>query len=372
MKFKRHHVPQRGFWAIGLMSGTSLNGLDAALIHTDGKQVFERGPWLLEPMEERMQALLKDAMQGKGDIARIENEFTLKNVDLVKKLLKDAGMKPSDIQVIGFHGQTISHRPSQGVTWQIGNGGLLAHKTGIDVVCDFRRRDVAAGGEGAPLVPLYHAALGRGLELPIAVLNIGGLANVTWIGRSENTGEDLMAHDILAFDTGPGNGLINDWVKHHTGELYDKGGALAFKGKVHPEIVKSYLKIDYFQKTPPKSLDRHDFTLENVEKLSLVDGAATLTALTADTVALAAPHFPYPVRRWLVCGGGRHNIALMEMLKERLKKVEPVESVGWEGDALEAQAFAFLAARSLLRLPLGLPTTTGVGKAVTGGAFYAA
>lgn len=363
---------KKKFWAVGLMSGTSLNGLDAALIKTDGVQVFERGPWLVEPMEPRMEKLLRGAMQGKGELPAIENEFTLRNVDLVRKLLKEAGLKASDVRVVGFHGQTIAHRPAEGITWQIGNGALLAHKLGIDVVCDFRRRDVAAGGEGAPLVPLYHAALGSGLQLPIAVLNLGGMANVTWIGRSENTGHDLMAHDILAFDTGPGNVLINEWIREQTGEDFDKGGNYAMQGKEHPEIVKAYLKNEYFQKTPPKSLDRHDFTLAKVKKLSLVDGAATLTALTAEAVALAAPHFPYPVRRWLVCGGGRHNIALMEALKTRLKKVEPVEAVGWEGDALEAQAFAFLAVRSLLGLPLGLPTTTGASKALTGGAFYRA
>lgn len=354
------------------MSGTSLNGLDAALILTDGVKVYERGGWTLEPMEPKMQAILKDAMHGKGDIARIEHDFTLKNVDLVKKLLKSEGMKSGDIKVIGFHGQTIQHRPAQGITWQIGNGALLAQKTGIDVVCDFRRRDVAAGGEGAPLVPLYHASLAQSLKLPVAVLNIGGMANVTWIGRSEHTGDDIMAHDILAFDTGPGNVLINEWVKEHTGELCDWEGKLAFKGKVHPKIVEAYLKSDYFRKDPPKSLDRHDFKLDKVKKLSLEDGAASLTALTAEAVALASPHFPFPVHRWLVAGGGRHNPAIMQALAAHLGKVEPVESVGWEGDALEAQAFAFLAVRSLLRLPLGLPTTTGVSKAVTGGAFYAA
>ena len=272
-----------------------------------------------------------------------------------------AGLKPDDVSLIGFHGQTVLHRPAHHLTWQIGDGAMLARMTGIDVVNDFRSADVAAGGQGAPLVPLYHRALVEGLEtqLPVAVLNIGGVANVTWVGPEGA---------LLAFDTGPGNAAIDDWALKHTGRPIDEDGRLASRGAVDGVRTMRMLENPWFAKAPPKSLDRMDFTAAAVDGMEPEDGAATLTAFTALTVGRAADHFPLPAKRWLVCGGGRRNPVLMGALADVLwTDVDPVEAVGWRGDFLEAEAFAFLAARHLRGLPLSVPTTTGVPAPQTGG-----
>jgi anhydro-N-acetylmuramic acid kinase len=358
-------------WALGLMSGTSLDGIDAALILTDGHRVKEFGAAMTVPLDPMLRHEIKAAMHGEGDIPKLENEITLKHADVVRQLLQQANLKPKDVHVIGFHGQTIMHRPRDGITWQLGNGALLAERTRINVVCDFRRRDVAAGGEGAPLVPIYHAALAQDLELPVAVLNIGGIANVTWIGSSEYLHKaNVLEYDIVAFDTGTGNALLNDWMLKTSGKEYDKDGELARSGTPDMACVAKYMEHPYFKKHPPKSLDRNDFTLDTVKHLQAADGAATLTRFTVESVVAAAKHFPIPATRWLVCGGGAHNQTMMAGLREQLGNVEPVSSIGWNGDALEAQAFAFLAVRSLKRLPISLPTTTGVTRSITGGAFY--
>ncbi len=232
------------------------------------------------------------------------------------------------------------------------------------MVADFRSADVAAGGEGAPLAPLYHAALAASLPKPIAILNLGGVGNVTWIGE---------AGEILAFDTGPGNALIDDWVRRHTGAAADVDGALARAGRASAAHVARFLQHPYFTRLPPKSLDRDDFPDALPDGLSLEDGAATLTEMTAAAVATGCRHFPVPAREWLVCGGGRHNPALMAALARRLgMPVRPVEAVGWNGDALEAQAFAYLAVRSAAGLPLSLPSTTGVPRPMPGGRLFRA
>ncbi len=359
-------------WSLGLMSGTSLDGIDAALIRTDGEHVHEFGEWLTLPYDEQMKAILHAAVHGHGDLLMAEHVMTIKHAEAVRELLSKAGLTHKDIEVIGFHGQTVAHRPEEDLTWQIGDGALLAEKTKIDVVCDFRRRDLAAGGEGAPLVPLYHAALSRHMDLPIAVLNLGGIANVTWIGRSERAGNELMALDILAFDTGPGNVMLNEWSEAKTGIDYDKNGKLALAGKIDQEALDVLLNNAYFMKHPPKSLDRNHFTDEHMQHLSAEDGAATLADFVVEAVKTGSRYFPAPARQWFITGGGRHNPSLMEGLKSKVGNVYPVEALGWQGDALEAQAFAFLAVRSLKKLPLSLPTTTGTLRAVTGGALYRA
>ncbi len=359
-------------WSLGLMSGTSLDGIDAALIKTDGEHVFEFGPSLTVAFDDDYRAKLREVVHGRGDMLMAEHDITLKHADAVKALLMKADITRKDVQVIGFHGQTVAHRPQEQLTWQIGNGALLAEKTGISVVCDFRRRDVAAGGEGAPLVPLYHAALARQMELPVAVLNIGGIANVTWVGRSESNSRDLMDLDIMAFDTGPGNVMINEWALKTIGQDCDRDGKLALAGKADEAIIAAMLKDWYFTKTPPKSLDRNYFTFDDMQHLSPEDGAATLTEFMAAAVENGATYFPRPARQWFVSGGGRHNPAVMQALRKRFMQVYPVESLGWVGDALEAQAFGFLAVRSLQGLALSLPTTTGAIRAVTGGAYYRA
>jgi anhydro-N-acetylmuramic acid kinase len=359
-------------WSLGLMSGTSLDGIDAALIRTDGEYVQEFGESLTLSFDEQMKTILYAAVRGKGDLLMAEHVMTLKHAEAVNTLLKKANLTYKDVQVIGFHGQTVMHRPEEDLTWQMGDGALLAEKTKIDVESDFRRRDVAAGGEGAPLVPLYHAALARHMELPIAVLNIGGIANVTWIGKSERASSELMALDILAFDTGPGNVMLNEWADAHTNVDYDADGKLALAGTVDQESLDMLLNNAYFAKHPPKSLDRNHFSADHMQHLSAEDGAATLTAFMVESVKVGMRYFPAPAKQWFVTGGGRHNPAVMKGLKAVLGNVYPVESLGWRGDALEAQAFAFLAVRSLKRLPLSLPSTTGTLRAVTGGALYRA
>lgn len=347
-------------WALGLMSGTSLDGVDAALVRTDGIRVLEFGPFRTEPYDDAFRERLRAVLGGKGDVAGVERDLTEIHAAAVKALLREAGRKEADL--IGFHGHTILHAPEARRTWQIGDGALLARQTGIDVVHDFRSADVAAGGEGAPLAPVYHAALAAALERPLAVLNIGGVANVTWIDGPPS------APDLIAFDTGPGNALVDDWVRRHDGRLYDADGALAAAGRVDAGALARLLDHDYFGRKPPKSLDRDAFSTAPVAKLSAPDGAATLTAFTAHAIARAVAHFPAPPRRWLVTGGGRHNRTLMAALAQALPgTVAPVEAARWNGDGLEAQAFAYLAVRSLRGLPLSFPGTTGVERPTAGG-----
>lgn len=352
-------------WALGLMSGTSLDGIDAALIRSDGARSVTAGASISLPYDPETRRRLRSVLGGQGPVAEVERDVTLRHAEAVRRLLDEAGVEASEVRVIGFHGHTILHRPQEGHTWQIGDGALLAAETGIDVVADLRSNDVAQGGEGAPLVPLFQAALAADLAHPLAVVNIGGVANVTWIGATER--------QVLAFDTGPGNALINDWVEQHGRAPLDVDGALAGAGQVDEALLTRLLDNPYFDRLPPKSLDRDDFSAAPVAGLSLEDGAATLTAFTTATIAKAAAHFPAPVRRWLITGGGRHNPTLMAALAARVEApVEPVEAVGWQGDVLEAQAFAYLALRSLAGLPLTLPTTTGVSQAASGGCLHKA
>ena len=350
--------------ALGLMSGTSMDGIDAAILRTDGESATAFGPWLTVPYEEALRTRLRGVLGGAGEVAPIEREVTEAHAATVNKLLQNTAITCSDIDIIGFHGHTILHRPEDGRSWQIGDGALLARLTGVDVINDFRGADVAAGGQGAPLAPLYHATLSRDLARPLAVLNIGGIANLTWIGKDGA---------LRAFDTGPGNALLDDWTRRHTGRPMDAGGALAAAGHVDEAALAALLDHPYFQRPPPKSADRGDFSAAAAAHLSVADGAATLTALTAKAVAAALAHLPEAPRRWLVSGGGRHNRALMAALRAALgTDVVAVEAVGWRGDALEAEIFAYLAARSLRGLPLSLPTTTGARHAVTGGTLHRA
>lgn len=349
------------------MSGTSLDGVDAALLRTDGEAIAEFGPALTlayEPaFRERIRACLNE---GPGNTAALSRELSVVHADAVRALLRKAGLNATDVAWLGYHGQTLLHRPGEGRTWQVGDGALLATLTGISTVSDFRSADVAMGGQGAPLVPLYHAALAKhaGLAPPLLVLNLGGVGNVTYIG-SENE------HDLIAFDTGPGNALIDDWMLRHTGKAQDENGAAAGKGVVNTERLARLLDHPYFNALPPKSLDRNDFTASAVEGLSVEDGAATLAAFTAAAVSRGLSHLPQRPLRCLVCGGGRHNATLMKLLTQHLNMpVESVEAVGWNGDHLEAEAFAFLAIRAVRGLPLSLPGTTGVRVPVSGGRVY--
>jgi anhydro-N-acetylmuramic acid kinase len=350
--------------ALGLMSGTSLDGIDVAVIVSDGEQQVETGSALTisypDAFRERLRAVL-GREEPAGEIAAVEAEVTRLHADAVGGFRARHPSEP--FALIGFHGHTILHRPTERRTRQIGDGALLARLTGCDVVADFRSADVAAGGEGAPLAPLYHAALAAEMVRPLAVLNLGGVANATWIGETER--------NLLAFDTGPGNALIDDWVRRHTGRAADIDGAFARAGRISQPHIAALLALPYFDRKPPKSLDRDEFRDLLPHGLSLEDGAATLTEMTAAVVAAASRHFPAPALEWLVTGGGRHNPVLMMALARRLGvPVRPVEAVGWNGDALEAQAFAFLAIRSTRGLPLSLPTTTGVPSPMPGGRLF--
>lgn len=349
--------------AIGLMSGTSLDGIDAALLVTDGERIDTFGPSLSIPYDETFRMQLKGLLLGSGDALLMEQELTKRHAEAVKVLLDKAAMQPKDIGVVGFHGQTIIHRPDEGITRQLGDGSLLAALTGINVVNDFRRRDMAEGGQGAPLVPVYHAALVKNRPLPVALVNIGGVANVTWIGENKQ---------IMAFDTGPGNALLDDWIGKNTGASCDEDGKISASGKVDDEIILHLVGHSYFTKSPPKSLDRNSFDTRRVAALSLEDGAATLAAFTVETIIRAADHFPKMPKAWFITGGGRHNKTIMRGLRKAFgqDKVLPIEEIGTDGDMTEAQAFAYLAVRSVYGLPLTFPATTGTRRPVPGGAFY--
>lgn len=383
--------------AIGLMSGTSMDGLDVALIETDGVGRVVRGPAFTYPYSEAFRSRLAQAsadatrIRRRGDRPGVlhlaEQYLTDLAAEAVAHFLQDISAKADSIDVIGFHGHTVLHRPLGGgpgkprivapvpvgrmaprvTTVQIGDGQRLARMTGIDVVYDMRAADVAEGGQGAPLVPVYHAALAAGIEeRPLAVLNIGGVANVTWIGGRGEPGEGANA--LIAFDTGPGNALIDDWMKARTGAARDSDGAAAAAGQVDEAVVAEYLRHPHFHEMPPKSLDRNAFSLAPVEHLSTEDGAATLTAFTVAAIAHARGHFPAEPKLWIICGGGRKNRALMEMLAGKVENaVAPAEVAGWDGDGLEAEAWAYLAVRSLAGLPLTFPGTTGVAVPCTGG-----
>jgi anhydro-N-acetylmuramic acid kinase len=360
--------------AIGLMSGTSQDGVDVALIETDGEVITRFGPTAYRTYSRAERALLRSATAAAanitdraarpGAIGEAEVAVTDAHAEAVETFLAANGIAAGGVTVIGFHGQTVLHRPAQRLTVQIGNGHALAGRLGIAVVYDFRAADVAAGGEGAPLAPVFHRALVRRLDraAPVAVLNLGGVANVTFIDGDT----------LIACDTGPGNAPIDDFVRVRTGALLDADGKAAQSGKVDEQVIARVLADSFFAKPPPKSLDRNDFRDligEAFDNRSVEDGAATLTALTAAAVARVVPLLPRAPKTWIVAGGGVRNLTLMRMLAERLAPagVESGHAAGWSVDSLEAQAFAFLAVRSLHGLPLSFPTTTGVPHPLTGG-----
>ncbi|MEM8786513.1 MAG: anhydro-N-acetylmuramic acid kinase, partial [Pseudomonadota bacterium] len=355
---------------LGLMSGTSMDGIDAAFLTTDGTALLGRGESRFVPFSNELRAQIEAAVKaaiawnGNGEfpqaVREAERAFTLATASAVKALIAEANRAPD---LIGFHGQTVLHRPDAGLTVQIGDGALLAQLTDCPVVNEFRVADMAAGGQGAPFAPAYHAAAlaQSGIAPPAAVLNLGGVANITyWDGEQ-----------LLAFDTGPANGPLDQWIEAGTGAPMDKGGSISAAGQVHSNVLASLLDHPYFDLAPPKSLDRFDFDAQGVRGLSLEDGAATLVAFSAQSLALAFRHLPRLPNRAIACGGGRHNPALMAALREALPcPVVTAESQGWRGDFIEAEAFAFLAARSRAGLPLSFPGTTGVPAPQTGGVFH--
>ncbi len=359
--------------AIGLMSGTSLDGVDVALIETDGERITAFGPTGYRPYSDSEQALLRQALaqgvqladrwQRPGVLKEAEEFVTRVHAETVEDFLTTEHIDRAGVGIVGFHGQTVIHRPERRMTVQIGRGDELARKLKIPVAYDFRSADVAAGGQGAPLVPVFHQALARDLAHPhpIAVLNVGGVANVTYVDGG----------DPVACDTGPGNALIDDFMRARTGAPLDRDGDQAARGWVDEAFVERVLANKFFNQPCPKSLDRNAFAFANIglPDFSVADGAATLSALTAASVARVLPHLPEPPQSWIVAGGGARNPTLMRMLADQLKpaSVETADEVGWSSQSIEAQAFAYLAVRTLNNMPITFPHTTGVKKPMTGG-----
>jgi anhydro-N-acetylmuramic acid kinase len=362
----------KALWAIGLMSGTSMDGVDVAMIETDGERVLAFGPSGYRPYSEAERALLRQSLSDAvgltdrnarpGVLAEAERVVTAAHAEAVEAFLSTHDIARETVDLVGFHGQTVLHRPADRLTVQIGDGEGLAARLGLPVVYDMRAADVAAGGQGAPLVPVYHRALarGQGRSGPLIVVNIGGVSNITYIDGDEV---------LIACDTGPGNALLDDFVFQNTGRPFDAAGALAAQGQVDEAWVVQALQNPFFSMSPPKSLDRNHFAALSVTGKSSSDGAATLTAFTAASIAAIAPLLPKPPHAFIVAGGGARNPTLLSMLGDRIApaSVESADGLGWSADAMEAQAFAFLAVRSLNRMPLTFPGTTGVAAALTGG-----
>ena len=343
---------------IGLMSGTSLDGVDAAAIETDGVHIGRIGRAITLPYPPELRADLRHLLDLAPTLTNDDPFVQSVTARLTGVHAEAVAALDEPAELIGFHGQTILHQPHRGRTWQIGDAAALAKATGCRVAHDFRSADVAAGGQGAPLVPLFHAALAADLPRPLAVLNLGGVANVTY----------LTDAGITAADIGPGNGPLDDWVSRHGLGTHDQDGRTSAAGTPNPSVLAILLSDPFFARPWPKSLDRLDFSARlaasGLGALTAADGAATLVAFIAGAVK-AAPITP---RRWLVCGGGRHNPSIMRALREALgAPVDPVEAVRWDGDAIEAQCFGYLAARTAAGLPLTLPGTTGVERAMPGG-----
>lgn len=361
--------------AIGMMSGTSLDGVDIALIETDGERISQFGPTGYRPYSDAERDLLRRALERgagldnrtarPGVLAEADDFVTRVHAETVEAFLDAERIARAAVAVVGFHGQTVLHRPAQRLTVQIGDGAALARRLFMTVVHDFRAADVAAGGQGAPLVPVFHQALARGLNHPhpIAVLNVGGVANVTFVDGG----------DPIACDTGPGNALIDDFMRARTGAPLDRDGDQAARGRPDEAFVAQVLADGFFDQPCPKSLDRNAFAFANIglPAYSVADGAATLSALTAASVARVVKHLPAPPKAWIVAGGGARNPTLMRMLAERLKpaSVQTADAIGWSSQSIEAQAFAYLAVRTLNGMPITFPHTTGVAVPMRGGAI---
>lgn len=368
--------------SLGLMSGTSMDGVDLAILETDGHTIQAFGPTLFHPYTETerqtLRQALKDAPQIKspaqrasrpGSLSDAEDIVMTAHIRAIHMFLQKHSLNIVEIDCIGFHGQTVLHRPQIALTVQLGDGEKLAAEFQTPVVYDFRQNDVSQGGQGAPFAPVYHRALTKyaNIDLPLAIVNLGGVANITWIGAYEDN-----ANAFLAFDTGPASALLDDWTYQHTGEPMDKNGAYAKAGHVNAPALKIMLQDRFFQVAPPKSLDRQDFSLSYVEGLSLQDGAATLTAFTAESLARSLEYMSAAPKLWVLTGGGTYNAHLCEVIKQTLEKtggchVKRAQDLGWQADFIEAQAFAYMAVRSIQNLPISFPGTTGVPQPLTGG-----
>ncbi|MEM6811039.1 MAG: anhydro-N-acetylmuramic acid kinase [Pseudomonadota bacterium] len=347
------------YTAIGMMSGTSLDGIDVALVRTDGMdfcelEAFECFEYSVETREIVQKAF--GSTEPNAVTHAAEQEITKTHIQAIKAFGQDA-------DIIGFHGQTILHDPARKISWQIGDPGQIAIETGIDVIGDMRQADIQAGGQGAPLLPLCHRAFSQHIEKPIAILNLGGVGNITFLGKERR--------DILAFDTGPANALMDDFIKSKTDKSYDLDGTLASAGRIDKTLLQKWLTNSYFETKPPKSLDRDEWNVSEIQNMNLEDAIATLAMFTVLSVQKAFNFLPLSPRTLYVAGGGRKNRFIMQKMNELFSfPVQLVEDIGWNGDALEAQGFGYLAVRSLKGLALTLPTTTGISEPMSGGVLY--
>ncbi len=334
------------------MSGTSCDGVDAALIETDGESIQRFISETHVPYPLEFQQKLLDLMQGHGDIAELEKKLTYYHFDAIKAL------GATNAEIIGFHGQTIMHNPLIGICHQIGNPHLLSYLTNTNVVSDFRRRDVARGGHGAPLVPVFHKAIMHSVQKPVAVVNIGGVANMTYVGYDT----------LLGYDIGPGNALINDMMMKYYGKPYDEDGNVARSGAIDTDVIRRIMQDPFFEAPAPKSLDRNHFAFVSDLMLhhSPKDIIATMTALTAEAIHKGIPQ---DVQTIYLCGGGAKNDTLTSLLslKASGRAISPIEALGYKSDYIEAQAFAFLAVRCVKNLSSSFPTTTGVSSDTVAG-----
>ncbi|QEL23553.1 anhydro-N-acetylmuramic acid kinase [Bosea sp. F3-2] len=368
MNLAERDLARESLTAIGVISGTSMDAIDVSLVTSDGRDAVSFGAGASYPYRDEtrrtLQAVIADAERASAEpLAELEAAVTADHLAAIRSYVADRHLDWSDIDLVGLHGQTIYHRPERRFTRQLIDGQAVADALGIPAVDRFRHADVAAGGEGAPFAPLYHRALAQRLEQPVMVLNLGGVGNVTYID----------GETVIAFDTGPASAILDDFVLRRLGRPYDADGVLAASGRIHDDLVAGFMANPFFDRPAPKSLDRNDFhrRAQVVEGLSDADGAATLAAFTVESIVAALRHVPRAPKRWLVGGGGRLNRHFMARLGRRLGvPVEPVEIVGWDGDALEAQIFAYFAIRSVKGLPLSLPSTTGVPVPMTGGELH--
>ncbi|NNC36924.1 MAG: anhydro-N-acetylmuramic acid kinase [Hyphomonadaceae bacterium] len=362
--------------AIGLMSGTSLDGIDVAAIDTDGHSIEGFGPSFFRPYsaEERLiienstKAALKWNFSGPPPniFAQAQAVVDRAHIEAVSTFLENNALSPTDIDLIGYHGQTILHRPPEtarnGQTLQLGNGDEIARATGIATVFDFRTNDMRHGGQGAPLAPVFHKAL---VDKAVhggttGILNIGGVSNITIV--TETGG-------IFATDCGPGNGPLDTWISQNSSGSFDKDGRISLTGTPDFKLVDKWLRRDFFRKSAPKSADRWDFdVLGDLSGVSVENGAATLVAFTAISIKHTLANARRSIDQIIVCGGGRHNPAMLAALREqRISQIKTAEEIGWQGDDIEAQAFAYLAVRTAKQLPISYPETTGVERPCEGG-----
>lgn len=360
----------RPLWAIGLESDTAISGVDVALIRTDGVDIFERKAEFSRPYSPTMREAITAVLGEKGQqdlnyLRQVEEQVTQHHIEAVQELLDTQDLSPRQIDVIGFSGHTVLNRPAQKLSVQIGDAQMMLDAFGIPVVNRFYQTDLASGGQGSPIFPAYYEALARTLEKPLVIFSIGGISSLTYIG---------VNGELIAFDVGPGNVLIDRWMQQRLGAEMDFDGLWAAKGQIDERLLTKLMQHPAIIQNPPKALEREDFLslLTDVEGSSLADGAATLTALTSESLVQACEKFlPEKPSQYIVTGGGAYNPSMVKYLRQHLSApVKTADEIGWNTMCLDAESFAFLAVRCLFGLPLTYPTTTGVEFPLSGGKIW--